>query len=48
MRLPRPRFTVRRLMILVAFAGLLTAGWIEGERRRARFETQSMIHQMNL
>jgi hypothetical protein len=33
----RPRFTVRRLMVAVAVAGLLIAGWIEGERRRVRF-----------
>lgn len=37
MRLPRPRLTIRRLMILVAVVGLLVAIWTEGERRRQRF-----------
>ena len=37
MTIPRPRLTVRRLMILVALAGLIAGGWVEGERRRVRF-----------
>jgi hypothetical protein len=47
MRLPRPQFTVRRLMIAVAVVGILTAWGIEGERRRARFADQCFLHFLN-
>jgi hypothetical protein len=38
MRLPRVRFTMRRMMIAVAVVGLLIGWGIESERRRVRFE----------
>jgi hypothetical protein len=33
MKLPRPRFTVRRMMVAVAIAGAFLAGLALGERR---------------
>ena len=47
MWLPRPRFTVRRLMIAVAVVGIFTAWGIEGERRRARFSEENFLHSLN-
>ena len=44
MRLPRPRFTIRRLKILVTVAGLLTGLGIEGERRRERFRRLAVTY----
>jgi hypothetical protein len=38
MRLPRVRFTVRRMMVVVAIVGVLIGGWIAGERRREEFD----------
>jgi hypothetical protein len=37
MRWPKPRFTVRRMMVAVAIVGLLVAGLLEIPKRRARF-----------
>ena len=47
MRLPRPRFTLRRMMILVAVVGILIAFGIEGERRRAIFRKSANHHLWN-
>jgi hypothetical protein len=41
MRLPRPRFTVRRLMVAVAIVGL-GLGWIEV--RRKQFTSMALDH----
>ena len=37
MRLPRVRFTVRRIMVLVSIVALIAGAAVEVERRRARF-----------
>ena len=41
-----PRFTVRRLMIAVAIAGVLISQWVDGERerRRKRFKGLARAH----
>jgi hypothetical protein len=48
MRLPRVRFTVRRLMVAVAVVGVMLGAWGWLERRRARFEErmQFWYHQV--
>ncbi len=38
-----PQFTVRRLMVSVAIAGVLVGGWVETGRRRDRFRGISAI-----
>ena len=48
MTIPRPRLTVRRLMTVVALAGLVMGGWIEGRRRRERFEAVEQDHLIHL
>ena len=45
MRLPRPRFTLRRLMLAVAILALLLGVWLWGERRRARFSALAGWHE---
>lgn len=47
MRLPRPRFTVRRLMVLVALLGALLGVGIEGNRRMTRFSRRAFYHRVN-
>ena len=37
MRFPRPRFTLRPLMLAVAIGAMFLGVWIWGERRKARF-----------
>jgi hypothetical protein len=44
MRPPRVRFTVRRMMVLVAIAGLLIGWGIESGRREERFRTAAREH----
>jgi hypothetical protein len=44
MRLPRVRFTVRRMMVAVAVVGLLAGLGVEGERRRERFREEAIHH----
>jgi hypothetical protein len=44
MRLPRMRFTVRRLMIAVAFLALFLGGWVWMERKSARFSDLANWH----
>jgi hypothetical protein len=46
MNLPRPRFTMRRLILVVAIVGLLVGGWLWGERRRTKFAELEFRHQM--
>ena len=41
------RLTIRRLMVAVAVVALLIGWGIEGERRRARFESTAIINYMN-
>jgi hypothetical protein len=43
-QLPRPRFTVRRLMILVAVVALILGGVIISERRRSMFTVEYRRH----
>ena len=45
MRLPRVRFTVRRLRITVAIVGLVLAGVIDARRRRERFLRIADFHE---
>jgi hypothetical protein len=44
MKLPRVRFTVRRLMVAVAAVGLIVGLGVEGERRRERFRQEAIRH----
>jgi hypothetical protein len=44
MRIPRVRFTVRRLMVAVAVVALLSRVGVEGERRRHRFQRLELDH----
>jgi uncharacterized iron-regulated membrane protein len=44
MRLPRPRFTLRGLMLTVAILALLLGVWLWGERMRARFSALARRH----
>ena len=44
MRLPRPRFTLRGLMLVVAILAMLLGVWLWGERRRARFSALAWWH----
>jgi hypothetical protein len=44
MQLPRPRSTVRRLMVAVAIVGVFVGLAVEGERRRARFQALAEYH----
>jgi hypothetical protein len=44
MRLPRPRFTVRRLMIAVAIVAIFLGVWLWAERRRARLDALASWH----
>jgi hypothetical protein len=48
MRIPRPRFTVRWLLVTVAIVGLFLGGWTEIGRRRERFLVIVSDHQMLL
>src|SRR4051794_8604286 len=41
MRLPRVRFTVRRVMFVVAIVALILGGTAEGVRRRERFRRKA-------
>jgi hypothetical protein len=43
-----PRFTVRRLMVAVAVVGVIGGGWIEGERRRARFRELVKVYTLQV
>jgi hypothetical protein len=45
MALPRIRFTIRRLMVLVMVVGVGTGLVVEGERRRARFRALADQHE---
>ncbi len=45
MKLPRVRFTVRRLMVLVAIVGIFVGLGVEGAKRRARFRELAAKHQ---
>jgi hypothetical protein len=44
MHLPRPRFTLRRLMVAVAIVAIIIGVVVEGERRRARFRELAANH----
>lgn len=44
MSLPRPRFTVRRLMVVVAIVAMILGVWLWAERRRARFSALESWH----
>jgi hypothetical protein len=44
MRLPRVRFTVRRLMIMSAVVAVSFAAWIETKRRSVEYEIRAMDH----
>jgi len=44
MHLPRPRFTVRRLMTAVAVAGIMLAALSGLERRRAEYDRTFRYH----
>jgi hypothetical protein len=44
MRLPRLRFTIRRMLMLVAVIGMVAAPLTIRERRRLRFEALSEVH----
>jgi hypothetical protein len=44
MRLPRPRFTVRRLMVVVAILALALTVYAGIERRRARLQRVAQHH----
>jgi hypothetical protein len=44
MRLPRVRFTVRRMMVAVAVLSLLIGWGIESGRREGRFRTAARVH----
>jgi hypothetical protein len=44
MKLPRVRFTVRRMMVAVAVLALAVGWWKQGERRRARFRALAIVH----
>src|SRR4051794_12609348 len=46
MRVPRVRFTLRRLMIVVAIAGIAIGLEIGGEGRRRRFRERVNIHRI--
>ena len=48
MRLPRPRFTVRRLMIAIAIVAVFLGVWLWAERRRARFKALAHWHDMQV
>ena len=45
MRLPSVRFTVRRMMVAVAFFGLVLASAIEAQRRREGFLRIADFHE---
>jgi hypothetical protein len=46
MKLPRPCFTVRWLMIAVAIVAVVIGGWLWGERRRLRFADLEYTHKI--